>query len=1162
MKINLIKNRLRINYLNRLLFLFVAFFFFQIQTSQAQQVSLSNSRLTLRTAFTEIEKQTDMSVDYNREMIDVNKTVSIPRKEGSLTEIMTALLQGTGCTYIVRDNHIVISKAQVTVQQNRKNVTGTITDEQGEPIIGANIIEKGTTNGTVTDIDGKFTINVENNAILLISYIGYLPQEVSTIGRNAVRSVLQEDTKSLDEVVVVGFGTQKKRDITGAVVSVKGDVLNEIPVSSIEQSLSGRAAGVQVITGSAAPGGGATIRVRGVGTLNNNEPLYVIDGIILGNIAGGGQSEVSPLSLINPNDIESMDILKDASATAIYGARAGNGVVIITTKRGKGERVNISYDSYYTTHQLDQSKYGLLSGPEWAKVYAKTQENYGATSYMGKRFIDRILAGENIPTYNWVGELMKNGETQSHNLSVSGGNDRSNYFTSLSYFNQEGIIINSDLERFTLRFNSDHKIGNKFKFGNTTLISRTNSNQKGNTYGFDNGTNYLNRVLTEIPYKPIYNAAGYYAGVDSHDPDAEGLLDSANQHTIWAVKETKNYEADNRLWASIYGDLEIIDGLIFHTMGSVDFRYLKYENYRPGPNKILGNMGTISNGMVIGQSERQAWFVENTLTYTKTIKEHGFSGLLGYQAQNTKNTNFFAEDGGFENTDYWFFSRPHMQTEVKDSQGNIIMTLPSFTAAVGNGESEAAYLSWFGRLNYDYKGKYLLTATVRRDASSKFGPDHRWGTFPAVSLGWRLTEENLMKDISWLHNLKLRVGYGVSGSDNVPNYQYASEVGSEGEFNYVFNEGEASGATIARLANNVLRWEEIRMTNIGLDMALFNGRIDITADIFNKNTIDLFLPYAPAFELGMEANPNGNLGEVNNKGFELGIHTINKQGVFSWTTDLNFSTVKNKIISLPQNTDRFFNVNISRVGEEIGAIYGYVADGIFQNWEEVYGHAYQNQAVTGFDSNSKPIYNTSRKDQETARSFTAPGDIKYRDLNGDGIIDSENDRKIIGSTIPDFTWNLSNTLSYKSINLSVFFQGVHGVDIYNGLKTGFINSLRHNELLKAWDGEGSSNTVPRLLVTNPNNNMRASTRFLESGDYIRLKNVRLAYDLPFSVINKIGMRQCQLYVTGTNLLTFTSYSGYDPEIGLRNSGSNETAGVDGGSYPSARQYTMGIKITF
>jgi TonB-linked SusC/RagA family outer membrane protein len=1133
--------------------------------AQATKLTLQFSDKAIKEVLYQVEEQSEFRFFYN-ENVNVEQKITVDIKNKTVFDMLDEVLAETDIQYRVIGRQIALyneTEGFTGLAAQQSSVSGTVTSTKGEPLPGVTVVINGTSTGTVTNADGTFSLNALGNDILTFSFIGMKTQEVSINNRTSVNVVLEEETFGIEEVVAIGYGTQRKRDITGAVSSVKGDVLSEIPVPSVEQSLSGRAAGVQVITGSGVPGAGASIRVRGVGTLNNNEPLYVIDGIIIGNVAGGGQSSVSPLSMINPNDIESIDILKDASATAIYGARAGNGVVIITTKRGKGQKLNIAYEAYTAVNVLDNSNFNQMSGPEWADFYDKEQKVEGFNDYKGQPFINRILAGENIPTYDWVDEITRNGKINSHNLSVSAGGEKSNYYSSLSYFNQDGIIYGSDLERFTARFNSDHKIG-KITFGNTLYISRNIANTRGNIDPNNNNNDYLNRALRVPVYKPIYREDGTYAGVNSHDPDAEGLLDQENMHIIWHAKDNINLNSSNRVLASIYLDYEIIDGLVFHTMGSVDFGYTKNEYYGDY-NDIEGTMRVLPKDtrMSLSQIEERTWFIENTLTFNKTLfTDHTITAMAGFQAQNYLRTNFSANDGSFENTDYWFFNRPHLQKEIKDAQGNIILVLPEFLPTVGNGQAETGINSYFGRINYDYKEKYLLTATVRRDGSSKFGPDKRWGTFPAVSAGWRITEENFMPELPWLSNLKLRAGYGVSGSDNVSNYQYASSVGQGGEFNYSFNGGEVDGATLNRLANTFLSWEEIKMSNVALDIGLFDSRVNISADYYDKTTSDLFLPFAPALELGNESNPNGNLGEVSNKGFDLTINTVNMQGDFTWTTDFVLGTVKNRIIKLPENADRFISdgwqnnpVNISRVGEEIGAIYGYVLDGIFQNWDEVYNHAYQNQKVLGFDENNMPIYDTGARDEATARAFNAPGDFRFKDLNGDGRIDADNDRTIIGSTIPNFTWGLNNTLSYKGLGLAVFFQGVHGVDVYNSLKGDYYRRDR----LDAWNGEGSTNSEPRISGTG---NGRLSAYQVENASFIRLKNLRLAYDIPQRLIEKIGMARFQIYATGTNLFTITDYTGYDPEVGLRTAGDNETAGIDNGQYPLTRQYTLGIHVSF
>lgn len=1058
----------------------------------------------------------------------------------------------------VADMDQIRSIARTAIKLKTLNdISGQISDENGDPLPGATIIEKGTSNGTVTDEAGRYQLSVGDDAVLVVSFLGYEAQEIAVNGRSVVDITLSENISSLEEVVVVGYGTQKKGDVTGSITSVKGEVLNEIPVASLEQSLSGRMSGVQVINGSGVPGSGATIRVRGVGTVNNNEPLYVIDGIILGNVAGGSQSGVSPLSLINPSDIESIDVLKDASATAIYGARAGNGVVIITTKRGKQDRMSISYETYTSTNVLDQSRYNQMTGPEWADFYNRSQLAEGFTDYTGQPFIQRILAGENIPTYDWLGELTRNGQIQSHNLSFTGGSERSNYFSSISYFDQTGSIVGSDFDRLTLRFNSDHRVGKKFKIGNTLLMSRSVTNQQGNVDPTNNANDYIGRAVRQNPYKPIYRADGTYAGLNDHDPDAEGLLDQDNQHLIWSARENVNLNKRNRVWSSVYLDFEILKGLTFHTMGSVDFSYTKREDYNTF-NDIEGTQLVLPENtrMLLRNDEDRTWFVENTLTYDRNFgDEHQVTALLGSQYQNYLGTFFSVTDGAFENTDYWFFSRPHLINEADPS-------VPYFIPIPANGQAESGVNSYFGRLFYAYNSKYMLTATIRRDGSSKFGSERRWGTFPAVSVAWRLSQEGFLRELPWLTDLKLRGGYGISGSDNVTNYQYTAGLGQGGEFSYSFDGGEIFGSTLNRNANIFLQWEEIKMANFGLDASLYNGRINLAVDLYDKTTSGLFLPFQPALELGNEQNPNGNLGEVSNKGLDLSINTVNLTGPFSWTSGIVFGTVRNRVVKLPENADRFASdgwqnnfYNITRVGEEIGAIYGYVIDGIFQTWDEVYDHAYQEQALVGFDEENNPIYDTGARDDVTARSFTAPGDFRYKDLNGDGFIDSENDRTIIGSTIPDFTWGFTNTFSFKGLSMSVFLQGVEGVSVVNTLKGQYATKER----LNAWNGAGSTNSEPRIAGTG---NGRTSSYRVEDASFIRLKNLRLAYSLPQQLISRIGLRDFQLYAIGTNLFTITNYTGYDPEVGLRTGGNNEEAGVDKGQYPLTRQFTLGARISF
>ena len=1054
-----------------------------------------------------------------------------------------------------------------------REIQGQVTDGSDDsPIPGVNVLVQGSTTGTVTDVDGNYRIRVSEDAeALVFSSIGYGREEVAIGNQSTISVTLMPSIEQLSEVVVIGFGTQDREDVTGAISSVSGEELNDVPVPSFEQALAGRAAGVQVTTGSGVPGAGASIRVRGVGSTNNAEPLYVIDGIIIGNVDGGGQTSISPLSLINPNDIESIDILKDASATAIYGARAGNGVVIITTKRGKAGKMQLNFDAFTAWNEIDRSNFNMLTGPQWGQYISEINTEAGITDYPGQPFVDKVLSGADLPTYDWLDEAYRTGRINSYNLSLNAGSEKSQYFSSVGYFNQEGILPNSDLERFTLRFNSDHQVNSRIKFGNTLALSRSEANTVGNVNANGNTRNWISRLIGMNPYKPIFDPAdGDYAGASAMDPDAEGQLDHANEHPIWSLQEVYDKEIRNRIWGSLYADIELMDGLIFHTMGSIDWSFNNDENRTPF-NSIDGaaNKDQTFSSLNINQRESRTWFIENTLKYSKNISGHDFSVMAGYQAQNNLNKGFSSGAGAFVDTDYWFFDRPQLTSDITDADGNILATIPLVFPSVGNFQTESAFVSVFGRAIYSFQDKYLLTATVRRDGSSRFGPEQRWGTFPAVSAGWRISEEAFLEGVPQISDLKLRAGYGISGSDNTRLYQWNSQVGTGGNQQYVFNGGPVPGAILTRLANPFLAWEEIRMFNVGIDLGLYEGRLEFTIDYFDKTTDGLLLPFTPAAEVGSINNPSGNLGRVDNSGLEFAVRSVNvARGDFRWNTDFNISFINNEIVNLPEDADRFNGPNISRVGEEIGSLYGFQTNGLFQNWNEVYSYAYQNQSVSEFDENDTPIFSEDT-DQATANTSTAPGDLRFVDQNEDGVVDADNDRVVIGSTIPDFTWGMNNALTYKGINLSVFIQGVHGVDIYNGLRVvqerstgGWAN--KRSTVQNRWTGEGTSNFIPRAAVNDPNSNERVSDHWVEDGSFIRIKNVRLAYTLPRKLMESISLGGVGLnfYAVGTNLFTFTEYSGFDPEIGLRDSNNPESAGVDAGLYPLTRQYTVGLQLSF
>ncbi len=1066
-----------------------------------------------------------------------------------------------------------------------QTITGKVTDHSdNSPLPGVSVLIKGTTEGTITDGDGNYSIESSSNDVLAFSYIGFISEEIEVGNQSVINVSLMADITQLDEIVVIGFGTQEKKDVTGSISSVKGETLNEIPAPSFEQALTGRAAGVQVTQSSGVPGAGANINIRGIGTVNNAQPLYVVDGVIMGNISTD-YAQISPLSMINPNDIESIDILKDASASAIFGARAANGVVIITTKRGATDQMRVTFSASYSTFVVDDSKFNRLSGPDWAEYYDDLQTYMRDSTYTGQPFVQRVVEGERPQEYNWLDEALRNGVMQDYGISISGGNQNSQYFASLGYMDQTGIMLNSDLKRYSMRLNSDHKFG-RLKFGNTFYVARSESNRVGMSDPSDpeNNRNLISRLVYINPYHPVYGDDGDWANPNNpadYDPDFEGAMDYINQNALWRMHEFKDFQEQTRLVGSFYGDWEMIDGLNLRSMVSADITYNQIELNEPG-NDSLGAASRPASQTALEFSNNQTftWFIENTLTYNKKFGSHSLTAMAGYQAQNTRYTSSLSRDGDFVNPDpdIWHFGT-NEKTQNEIAPGVFQVTDP----VVGDGLWEEAWVSYFGRIMYEYKDRYLLTATVRRDGSSKFGSEERWGTFPAFSAGWRIKEEAFMQGIEVISSMKLRAGYGISGSDNTPRYQYQSLIGQQGQFNYSFDETHTQGGALLRPANPFIRWERMKMMNVGLDLGLYKNRLEFVIDYFTKTTEDMFFQIQSPLEGGFESNVSVNAGEVKNSGLELTIRSVNIVSPIRWNTDLNVSFIKNEVVNVA-NLERIGGTNgvVNQVapGGEIGEFFGYEVEGIFQDWDEVYNHAYQNQATTGVDSDGDGIndYNTSARDHATGLTNTAPGDVKFRDTNGDGIVDAD-DWTVIGSPFPDFSWGMTNTFSYKGISLSILLQGVHGVDIYGNSYGRMFSSngfYAPSTLVTKdrWSPENTGAEYPRIFENDAaNENFRPNNQMnIEDGSYVRIKNLRLAYNLPQKILKSISSANAQIYVTATNLVTFTKYSGYDPEVGgssqrfsgdqSRRQARSWTYGQDSGTVPLTRQFTVGASITF
>ena len=1024
-------------------------------------------------------------------------------------------------------------------------VKGRVVSETGEGLPGVNVLVKGTSNGTTTGTDGSFTVTVASgDATLVFSYIGYVSQEVALANRTQIEVALETDVKSLGEVVVVGYGTQARRDLTGSVASVSGEQIKAFPVASFDQALQGRAPGVQISSGTGQPGGGVSVRIRGVGTVNNNDPLYVIDGIPVFNDPGTVSSRMTgntqlqnPLAMLNPNDIASIEILKDASATAIYGARANNGVVIITTNRGREGGLKVNLETFQGFSQLADNA-DLLDSRGWATYYGNLLRNSGRATDPALADLDAIAANPAAPNYDWVGEGTRKGRLASYQLNLSGGNAKSRFYMGGNYYDENGTVIHSDFKRYSFRLNTDHTLSKWLKVGNTLSLSKTD--QRLGPTGIDNNSVFQG-LQSEAPVRPIYTETGAYA-------QGQSFLD-AIRHPIASLQNNSQTLETTRIIGSVFADAQVIKNLTFHTSWSVDQIGATQTVFNPPYEVEGGQASQIPESSTLATQNRNSftWFTDDYFTYQNTFaSKHHLTATLGYSAQLTTNRNYNASVQNFVSA-----TRPYLSAGI--NQGN-----------VGGGEQRNALVSYFARANYAYADKYLFSATVRRDGSSRFGRDNRFGTFPAFSVGWRLSQEAFMADVPLVTDLKLRASWGQSGGQEIGNYSAYNVLGSN--FNYIFGDQVVGGTAPLSLANARLQWEATEQTNFGLDLGMLNNRLSLTADYFIKNTTNLLLRVRPPVEQGTISDPFGNLGEIQNKGLELGINTVNFDQAFKWNSSLNLTFIQNKVIALANDNEPRLSRTliahfdsptfITQVGGSIGEFYIHEVAGIFGSWEEIYGSPRQNTPLGADGKPSLPQSNTTQQ--------TSPGDLKYRDANGDGVID-DNDRVRVGKIIPDFTWGFTNNFNYKGFGLSVFVLGVHGVDIYNGARAARerMNNASNqlSSVLNAWTPNNRDTDVPRAILTDPNRNNRASTRWLEDGSFVRVKNVRLSYTFPSVLLKGIRAGDAQLYVSAVNPLTFTKYTGFDPEIGNLNQ-NPEFGNLDAGQYPQSRQYVIGLKVGF
>ena len=1002
------------------------------------------------------------------------------------------------------------------------SVSGSIADENGNPLPGATVLLKGSSSGSFADVDGNFTLDVPSEtSVLVFSFVGYLKQEIEVGSQRTFSVQLEEGVNQLQEEVIVGYGTQEADDITGSISSIKGGDINNLPVTGPSQALQGRAAGVSVVRTGGAPGAGGDIRIRGTGTVNNASPLVVIDGV-----PSGGLND------INPNDIESIEVLKDASAAAIYGLRAANGVVIVTTKRGRfNEKINFSLNAYAGV-STPINTIDVLEADELAQLKIERYTNDGSE-------INPIWQNPDftVQRTDWQDELLENGSVQNYDFSMRGGGERSSFAISGGYFKEDGMMKNSFFERTYLRINSDHKVNDWLKIGQNLQLTRqednflnTNSAQSGILWSairFHPGL----PVRMETPIPSLIDA-GFEIG-DYGSSQVSGEFGDINNPIFTAVEDADRQATRHRLLGNVFAEVEIFEGLKLRGNFALDGTIFDQDQFFPIIDKQI--RARSRNELRRTYNEGYSLLGEYFLTYDRAFGDHIVNFVGGYTAQRFNDEGFAAERLDFPNED------PDQRFL---NAGNTI-------DQASGGKSEEALESGFVRLSYNYAERYLLTATYRRDGSSRFAPGNKWGNFPAVSAGWRLSSEPFMEGNGIFSNLKLTGSWGRLGNQNVAGLQYLALIASGRR--YSFGGEQVVGSSQSRFPNENISWETTEMIDIGVDMGFFNNQLLASINYFVKDTEDMLLAPPTVGTQGRTSIPDQNVGEVRNEGVEIELGYQKATGELRYSISGNVSFIQNEVTRLFEGqflASRTYgrpNQEISRtfVGNPIGTFFGWRTDGLYQSVEEV---------------NSDP--NIANDPRRTNGQIQA-GDVRFVDLNGDGLIDDQ-DREILGDPFPAAEYGINGTVSYKGFDLNLFFLGQAGLELYNADRMQGIDPTypfnMYEETLNRWNGPGTSNSIPRMTTNRDNLNHRTSDLFIENGDFFRLKNATIGYTIPSSITEAIKVSGVRLYITGQNVFTITDYSGMDPELGYVDG--NLQRGVDYAQYPQARTWIFGASIGF
>jgi TonB-linked SusC/RagA family outer membrane protein len=1119
-------------------------------TSQKQElltrsISLEINNEELKTVLLRISQQADVKFVYSSRVIDTRQKVTLQVQKQRLSTVLTQLLTPLNLTYEVLQGQVVISRAATTgavaptSQTADQPITGRVLDEKGQGLPGVNVVVKGTTNGTQTDGEGRYTITAADNATLVFSFIGYLPKEAPVKGDNPVNVSLAPDNKTLSEVVVVGYGVQEKKLLATSIATVSAKQIELLPVASPSEALVGLVAGAQITEPSGEPGAGAVIRVRGLGSISaGNSPLYVVDGYPLNSPDSYYQ--------IPPGDIQSIQILKDAAACAIYGSRGGNGIVIVTTKRGNADGKTRFNFTANTGVQQVAKRVDLLNRDQYLDYLRESFTN-------SNRAIPAVLqpGADPLPDTDWQDEIFRTGVQQQYQLSASGGSDKSRFYVSGGYFKQTGLVKGSGFERFTLRANYDAQLSKKLKLGlnlapnftRTDVVPVSGSYNGGNISGGGPGgeTAAVTSALILPPIVPVRIANGDYGTIRN---SLSGVITNPTD-LLSPLSVLEQYQDRNnvvRTLGTAFLDFEVIKGLSLRTNFGAELLSSRRGVYVPAtlgtasnPNANLSNpiLGNIDARQI--NSTNYNWVWENTATYTRALgANHNLTLLAGYAAQLNTNegSTVLGQTGTFTNTDI----------EYVTGAGQI------FGQASYNANS---LTSVFGRVDYSFKDRYILTAALRTDGSSRFGPDNRYATFPSVALAWRAGEEEFIKAIPAISELKVRASYGVTGNNNIGDYNYQSY---QTAANYAFGAGTGTrvfGFSPNGVALRNLGWETNTQFDAGFDLGLFRDRIYLTVAAYQRNTTDLLLNRNIPAVLGFSTRALANVGEVRNRGLELQLNTANLvDGAFTWSTAANLSFNRNEVLALAGANEQitfdavFGYTSSIRVvpGQPLGVFYGYQQVGV-----------YRDQA----DVDSSPRWTAST---------AVPGDLKFADKNGDGLVNTQ-DVGVIGNPFPDFTYGLQNTFGYKRFSLAVTLQGTQGNDIlYGGDRYTYNAPGQTNgrtNLLDRWRSpENPGNGTEPRAAASVNQRGQFSSYFIHDASFLRIRNVTLRYNIPTNWAKQAGLQSAAIYSSVQNLYTFTKYFGYNPEANNYGNTTSPTYGVDQGSYPMARTLTLGVQLGF